>query len=91
LRLDNDAGTGGGRLVDRSVLRAAIHDNNFAHILREHRGHDLCYGRLLVEAGNDRRDDGRTMGGGPQRIALLHDAVHRLQRSPQLAQAAGGR
>ena len=39
-RLDNDAGAGGGRLVGRSVPRAAIDDNDFAHVLRKHSGHD---------------------------------------------------
>ena len=53
-RLDNDAGASGGCLVGRSVLRAAIHDNDFAHILRKHRGHDPCNCRFLVEAWNDR-------------------------------------
>jgi hypothetical protein len=53
-RLDNDAGASSGCLVGRSVLRAAIHDNDFAHILRKHRCHNPCNCRFLVEARNDR-------------------------------------
>lgn len=90
-RLDNDAGTSRGSLIDRSVLRAAIHHNDFAHILRKHSRHDPCNRRLLVEAWNDRGDNGRAMGGRLRRVALVRDVVHRLQRSPQLAQASGGR
>lgn len=52
-RLDNDTRAGGGRLVSRSIPRAAIHDNDFAHILRKHRGNDPCNCRLLVETRND--------------------------------------
>ena len=90
LRLDNDAGAGGSCLLRRSVARAAIHDNDFAHILGEHRGHDPRDCRFLIEAWDDRRDNGFTMGGGPRTTVLVLDVVHRLQRSPQLAQAARG-
>jgi hypothetical protein len=51
---DNDAGASGSRLVGRSVQRPAIDDNNFAHVLRKHRGHDPCNCRFLVEARDDR-------------------------------------
>jgi hypothetical protein len=54
LRFDSDAGASGSCLLGRSVLRAAIHDNDFAHILRKHSGHDPCNCGFLVEAWNDR-------------------------------------
>ncbi len=45
---------------------------------------------FLVEAWNDRRYDGLAVDIRPRRIALARNVAHRLQRSPQLAQAAGG-
>jgi len=89
-RLDNDTGTGRGCLANRAVPRAAVHDNDLAHVLRQHGAHDRCNGRFLVEAWNDRRHDGLAVDVRPRRIALARNVAHRLQRSPQLAQAAGG-
>src|SRR4029079_13999756 len=89
-RGDDGPGRGRGCTVDRAVPRAAVHDNDLAHVLRQHGAHDRCNGRFLVEAWNDRRHDGLAVDIGPRRIALARDVAHRLQRSPQLAQAAGG-
>src|SRR5262245_61269788 len=89
-RLVNDMGTGTGCLIDRSVQRAAIDDDNFAHILRKHRGHDPCNCRFLIEAWNYCCDHGRARGSGQRRIVLARKIAHRLQRRPQLAQAADG-
>jgi len=75
-RLDNDASSGGRRPLGGTVPRAPVDHDDFAHILLQHRGDDMADCRFLVEAGNDRRDDGHL--------------VHRLQRSPQLAQLSGG-
>ncbi len=85
--LDNYTGTGRGCPLDRPVPRAAVYQNDLAHALRKHGAHDRCNCRFLVEAWNDCRHDGLAMGG---RIALARGVAHRLQRSPQLAQAAGG-
>ena len=53
LRLDYDAGAGGGCPLDRFVLRAAVHDNDFAHILGKYSGYDPCNCCFLIEAWND--------------------------------------
>ncbi len=87
---DNDAGACSGCFLDGSIPRAAIHYDNFAHILRKHRGHDPCNGRFLVETWNDRRDYGRPVADGPGCAAFVRDGAHRLQRKPQLAQASDG-
>ena len=62
--------------LGRAVPRAAVDHDDFAHMLRQYRGRDLPDRGFLIEARNDRRDDGHL--------------VHRLQRRPQLAQLFGG-
>src|SRR5262252_8853029 len=47
-RLNNDAGPNRGCLGGRSVLRAAVHDENFADILGKHGGYDPRNCRFLV-------------------------------------------
>ena len=64
-RLDNHASSGGLSPLGRTVPRAPVDNDDLAHILRQHRGHDLANRRFLVEARNDRRNDGRAARRGP--------------------------
>src|ERR1700724_735707 len=83
-RLDNHARSRGLRPLGRTVARGPVDHNDLAHILRQHRGHDLANRRFLVEAWNDRRNDGWAVRDRPPHV------LHRLQRRPQLAQLLGG-
>ena len=76
LRLDNYASAGRPCPFGGTVTRAPVDNDDFAHILLQHRGYDLANRRFLIEARNDRGDDGHL--------------AHRLQRRPQLAQLLGG-
>src|SRR4029079_17450894 len=87
---EDAAAAGIGPLVARPVPRATIHDDNVAHILCKHATYDLCNCRFLIKACDDGRDNSRATGRGRRRIALARRVAHRLQRSPQLAQAAEG-
>ena len=51
--LDHHASPGGLRPLDGAVPRAAVDNDNFAHILRQHRGYDPANRRFLIEARND--------------------------------------
>ena len=89
-RLDDDTSSGRFCPLGRTVPRAPVDNDDFAHILLQHSGHDLADRRFLVEARNDRGNDGQAALRWPLSIDLVGRLVHRLQRRPQLAQLLGG-
>src|ERR1700722_20215190 len=89
-RLDDHASSGSRRALGRTVPRAPVDNDDFTHILREHRGYDLPNRGFLVEAWNNRSNDGRAARRRLLLADLVGHPVYRLQRRPQLAQLLGG-
>ena len=74
-----------------SHVTGSSRNDNLGDALRQHGGNDRADRVLLVQTGDDGGDYFRDGLRGTRLLSTAQNLSHKLHRSPQFAQAAGGR